>query len=126
MHPMDDEITPCCGYDMHKMHSTIGTGADGKLHRKGCENGPRSKPQPTTEQQHMTNKTEFVKLEAAIQLTPRDYRVLLAQLAVQYVAKAQEPQLFVDIARQLLTACGIEEAKVPAQHQQQLSDEAKR
>lgn len=70
--------------------------------------------------------TEFVKLEAAIQLTPRDYRVLLAQLAAQYVAKAQDPMLFVAVARQLLTACGIEEAKVPAQHQQQLSDEAKR
>ena len=42
---MKDGIPDCCGYDMNKMHSTIGEGADGYLHRKGCQNGPKAKPQ---------------------------------------------------------------------------------
>lgn len=30
------EVTPCCGYDLRKNHSTIGIGKDGFFHRKGC------------------------------------------------------------------------------------------
>ena len=36
-------IPECCGFDWRKAHATIGEGEDGKLHRKGCPNGPKCK-----------------------------------------------------------------------------------
>ncbi len=74
----------------------------------------------------MTNKIEWVKLEAPVQLTPKEYRLKLVDIAAQ-VACIPATNLnlpkgtpVTEVARVLLANCGIEEALVPKQHAAEL------
>ena len=75
------------------------------------------------------SKTPMVKLEAPVAMTPVAYRQLLASIAAslcaptEYYASITQAERVVEIARFVLTACGITEALVPQQHADSLSEQ---
>ncbi len=73
----------------------------------------------------MTNKIEWVKLEARTELVPKEFRILLANLATQLHATGNYTfETSVLDARELLYVSGITEALVPKQHADSLAPAA--